>query len=840
MKHPVSYALLLGAVVILASCGGGGSGSSPSGTTPTVPGNPAATAASATQVNVTWAASTGSAAITYLVERCQGSGCSSFAQIGTSAATAFNDTGLTAATSYSYRVRAQNGAGTSGYSTVASATTLASLSAPANLTATAASNAQINLTWNASTSPNVTYLLERCQGAGCAGFAQIAAVAGTSYNDTGLSAATSYSYRVRAQDGSGQSGYSNVASAATTGGSNSVTITPALGGVTVSQTLNVSAAVANDAGGKGVSWSASSGSFTAQTPTSATYLAPGTAGVVTITATSVDDSTQSATATLGVTDLGAVATYHNDNARDGVNAQEYALTTANVNTATFGKLFSCTVDGAVYAQPLWVANRTVNGAQHNVVIVATMHDSVYAFDADSNPCTMLWHVNLLDMMHGGTANETTVPTGTANSLVGAGDGDIKPEIGVTGTPVIDPVANVIYVVSKSAVNNALPIYQRLHALSLFDGSEVGPSPTNITASFSVPGNADGGSSVTFNPQQENQRAGLALVNGTVYIAWASHEDQDPYHGWLMGFSTPALTLAGILSTTPNQVTGFSYSRGGIWMAGGAPAADASGNLYLSTGNGTFDANMFGSNYGDSTLKLSTAGGLSVADWFTPADQASLDNLDNDHGSGGATVLMSTAAGNYMVVGGKEGTLYVLSLDTLGHYGANFNPVNSNAQQSFSVGSGGIWSTAGFWNNSLYLGVAGSGFQLFSFNTSSALFNTTPTSVSNHHFAWPGASPSISASGTTNGIVWATDNSAYCTQDSPGCGPAVLYALDAGNLANELWNSSNAAADQAGLAVKFTVPTVANGKVYIGTRGNDSGAGGSSIPGELDVYGLKPN
>jgi hypothetical protein len=810
----------------------------PTSTPPSTPGNVAAAAASTSQINVTWTASTGTAAITaYLVERCQGAGCSNFAQIATPAGTTFNDTGLSAGSPYSYRVRAQNSAGSiSAYSAVASASTLPS--APTNLAAAAASTTQINVSWNAPAGAT-GYMLERCQGAGCTNFAQIATPAGTTFNDTGLTAAA-YSYRARAQDAAGGiSAYSNVASASTSSVGISVAITPARGGLTVSQSLNVTAVVTNDVGAKGVTWSASTGSFTAPTLTSVTYVAPATAGVITITATSNFDNTQSATATLGVTDLAAVATYHNDNARDGANTQEYALTTANVATATFGKLFSCTVDGAIYAQPLWVANRTINGAPHNVIIVATMHDSVYAFDADSNPCTMLWHVNLLDMMHGGTANETSVPSAATNYLVGQGYGDIQPEVGVLGTPVIDPVANAIYVVSKSAVNNALPIYQRLHALNLIDGTEIGSSPVTIGSSFSIAGSADGGTTVNFNPQQENQRSGLALVNGSVYIAWASHEDADPYHGWVIGFSASTLASAGIFNTTPNTVSGFSYSRGGIWMSGGAPAADANGNLYISSGNGTFDANLFGSNYGDSTLKLSTAGGLSVADWFTPADQSSLDANDMDHGSGGATVLLNTPTGNYFVVGGKEGTLFLLSQVSLGHYGANFTPMNSNALQVFSLG-GGLFSTAGFWNNSLYVGAAGSVLQLFNFNTTTALFNTNAASTSGHAFGWPGASPSISASGAANGIVWATDNNAYCTQDSPGCGAAVLYAFDAGNLANELWDSSQNAADQAGNAVKFTVPTVANGKVYIGTRGNDSGAGGSSIPGELDVYGLKPN
>jgi hypothetical protein len=203
-------------------------------------------------------------------------------------------------------------------------------------------------------------------------------------------------------------------------------------------------------------------------------------------------------------------------------------------------------------------------------------------------------------------------------------------------------------------------------------------------------------------------------------------------------------------------------------------------------------------------------------------------------------LLNTPTGHYLVTGGKEGFLFLVSQDSLGHYGANFNPLNTNAQQVLNLGNGGIYSTAAFWNNSLYIAPADSSFQVFNFNTSSALLNTTAASTSSHAFVWPGASPSISASGATNGIAWAIDSGAYCTAQSPGCGSAVLYAYDAGNLANQLWNSSLVAADHAGNAVKFTVPTIANGKVYIGTRGSDSGSGTSSIPGELDVYGLKPN
>ena len=715
---------------------------------------------------------------------------------------------------------------------------------PANLTAAAVSSVQINLSWGAS-SDNVGvagYLVERCQGVACINFAQIASPTATIFNDTGLTASTSYSYRVRATDAAGNlSSYSVVASAVTSVANITVSLTPTRGGLTVSQTLNLSATLANDVGNAGVTWSTTLGSFSAQSATSATYVAPSAAGMVTITATSVTDVANSASATFGVTDLGLVGTFHNDNSRDGANTREFALTPANVNTSTFGKLFSCAVDGAIYAQPLWVANLTINGAKHNVIIVATQHDSVYAFDADAGPCLMLWQASLLDSNHGGTAGETTVPSGTANGIVGNGHGDIKPEVGITGTPVIDPIANTLYVVAKSAVSNALPAFQRLHALNLLDGTERAGAPTNIDASISVAGTADAMSTVKFNPLTENQRAGLALVNGVVYVAWASHEDADPYHGWVMGFSASMMGLVpnGVLNTTPNQVAGFPYSRGGIWMSGGAPAVDAGGNLYLSTGNGSFDADTGGFNFSDTTLKLATLSGLSVADWFTPANQNTLDQADNDHGSGGATILLNVPTGNYIVAGGKEGTLFLLSQDLLGHYGANSSPLDSNARQKFNVGSG-IFSTAGFWNNSFYVAPVGQAMKTYHFDTTAGLFNTSAVANSNHGFGWPGTSPSISASGTSGGIVWATDNSPYCTPQSPACGAAVLYALDASDVSKELWNSSIVAGDQAGNAVKFVVPTIANGKVYIGTRGNDTGNGTSSVLGELDVYGLKPN
>lgn len=615
----------------------------------------------------------------------------------------------------------------------------------------------------------------------------------------------------------------------------SVSITPVRGGAVVSQPIGFTASVQNDVGSAGVTWTSSGGSFSTKSTTAATFLAPSTTGNVTVTATSVADTTKNASATIAITDLTGVTTYHNDLSRDGANTREFALTTSSVNTTTFGKLFSCAVDGAIYAQPLWVPQLTVSGAKHNVVIVATMHDSIYAFDADTNanPCVPLWQAKLLDTAHGGTTGETSV-TGT---LVGSGFGDIRPEIGVTGTPVIDVSSSTLYAVSKS-VNTATQFFQRLHAIDLATGNEKFGGPTSITSSITFPGNFDGGTTVAFDPQNEAQRPGLALVNGVVYVAWASHEDHDPYHGWVVGFNASTLQLVpnAVFNTTPNIVSPASYARGGIWMSGGAPAADSSGNLYLLTGNGTFDANTGGgANYGDSTLKLSTTSGLSVADWFTPADQSTLDGVDTDHGAGGAAIIVNTPNGNFVIGGGKEGNLFLLNQAAMGH----FNATNSNAMQIINV-SNPIFSTAAFWNNSLFIAPAGGPLQAYPFDTVAGMFQTGNATQASVSFVFPGATPSVSSNGANSGIVWAIDASQYCTPQSPGCGAAVLHAFDATKLSSELWNSSMAGTDKAGFAVKFTVPTVANGKVYIGTRGNDTGSGASSVLGELDVYGLKPN
>jgi hypothetical protein len=614
-----------------------------------------------------------------------------------------------------------------------------------------------------------------------------------------------------------------------------VTITPKRGGLVLGQTLNFTATTTPPGGT--VTWTASSGTITPTPGTdTATYVAPTSPGQVTITAT---DGLQIATATIGVTDLAGVTTYHNDLSRDGVNAQEYALDATNVTSATFGKLFSCTADGAIHAQPLWVANVTIRGALHNVIAAATAHDSVYVYDADASPCVTYWHANLLDSAHGGTSGETPVPSGPtttpADAIVGFGVGDIDHETGVIGTPVIDPATKTIYVVSKSVILSGRTFFQRIHALDLTTGAEKFGGPVAISASVAGTGAGSSGGNVPFSAQTQLQRTGLALVNGTVYVAWASHEDADPYHGWVIGYDKSTLAQVTRYNDTRNG------DRGGIWMSGAAPAADSGNNLYVITGNGTYNGTDA---YGDSFLKLSTGGGIAVADWFTPSTQSTLESMDMDFGSGGATVLIDQTSGplpHLAIGGGKDQNLFLLNRDDLGH-----NNPTDRVVQTLPFDHG-IFATAAFWQNNLYLAGGGGTLKQYAFDTGLGVFKTSFASQSAGAFGWPGATPSISSQGTTNGIVWAINSSAYGATNSGGnslraAGPAVLHAYSATNLATELWNSSQATGgrDAAGDAVKFTVPTVANGKVYVGTRGNDDTQGNGTTFGEIDVYGLLPN
>jgi chitodextrinase len=789
-----------------------------------------ATAASSSQINLAWTASTDNVGVTgYKVERCSGPGCANFAQIVTPTGTTFNDTGLAASTSYSYRVRANDAAGNnSSYSNTSSATTPAGANttpptAPTNLTATAASSSQINLDWTASTdNVGVTgYKVERCSGSGCANFAQIATPTGTTFNDTGLTASTSYSYRVRATDAAGNlSGYSNTATTSTSAAGNiSVTISPRRGGITTAQSLPFTATVANDVGSAGVTWSTTGGTLTSQTLTGATFSST-TAGVFTITAKSNADNTQSAAATIGVTDLAGVSTYHNDLARDGTNTREFALTPSNVNSSSFGKLFSCTVDGDIYGQPLWVPNLSIGGGLHNVVLVATQNDSVYAFDADATPCLQYWKKSFL------SAGVTPIPPGDTGDAF-----DINTQIGITSTPVIDLSSNTLYVVAKTKEGSA-NYHQRLHALDIINnGNEKFGGPMDLTAAITVSGTGDTGDSsvgctslpgnVPFCPLREGQRAGLALSGGNVYVAWASHGDTQPYHGWIMAFNATTLARTSTFNDSPNG------RESGIWMSGGAPAFDSANNLYVITGNGDYDGV---NDFGDSMLRLDSS--LVLQDWFTPSVQATLDVEDLDLGSGGAVVLVDLPASSvqHILIGGGKGTstlgqMYVINRDA-GMMGQNATPDKS--VQQFNL-NGMIYSTAAFWQNTMYISAVGQPLSAYVLNASNSTFTTTPAWQSSHSFQFPGATPSISSQNSAQGIVWALDTNSTTAANASGAnGPAILFAYDPQNSGALLFRSdSNRAANAAGNAVKFAVPTVANGKVYVGTQT------------ELTVYGLLP-
>jgi hypothetical protein len=569
---------------------------------------------------------------------------------------------------------------------------------------------------------------------------------------------------------------------------------------------------------QGVTWSVDNvngGDATVGTISAAgLYTPPSTAGSHAIKATSVADTTKSASANLAVVAFG-VYTFHNNLARDGANVHESALTLANVNTTTFGKLFSCPVDGATYTQPLWVPGLSIGGSAHNVIFVATEHDSAYAFDADGagSPlaCVQLWKTSLIP------AGETSVP----NTDVGAGFNDIQPEIGVTGTPVIDPASNTMYVVSKSEDSGGGAFHLRLHALSLLDGSEKFGGPVDITATSPGNGLGSSGGTLTFNPHTQHERAGLALANGVVYICFAAHEDADPYHAWVLGYRASNLAQASVYNATPNG------TRGGIWLGGGAPPVDINGNLFVLTGNGTFST--ADSNFGDSAIKLTST--LAFVDSFTPYNQDVLEMSDADFASSGLLLLpdQTTGTAHLLIAGSKEGRIYLIDRDAMGGFCSTCSTTDTNVVQSFFAQ--GNYGTPAFWQNALYfgggdIGSGGDFVRLFPFTPGTGLA-TTSASRSPTRFPFPGAEPSVSSQGATNGIVWAIDAGKYGPPSALGTGPAVLHAYDATNLATELWNSSTAPGDQAGNAVKMVAPTIINGKVYLDTRT------------EIDVYGLLP-
>ncbi|MBU6401101.1 MAG: hypothetical protein KGS61_12330, partial [Verrucomicrobia bacterium] len=516
----------------------------------------------------------------------------------------------------------------------------------------------------------------------------------------------------------------------------------------------------------------------------------------------------------------AVLTQHNDNGRTGANLQETALNTADVNTNLFGLLYTRPVDDQVYAQPLVMTNVAVAGqGTRNLLLVATVNDTVYAFDADDPSVTQpYWTRSFI-------SPPSVVPPRNSD-MTGACGGNYKDfsgNIGIVDTPVIDASSGTLYVLARTK-ENGTTFVQRVHALDVATGAERAYGPVVVSATYPGSGDGSAGGLLTFDPQKENQRAGLALANGILYVAWSSHCDWGPYHGWVMGFDAATLQLAATYVDTPNG------SNGGIWMSGQAPAADAQGNIYLSTGNGTVDIPS-GVDRGQSLLKLTRAGStLEVASWFTPADWSNLNGADLDLGSAGLLLVPGTTLA---MSGGKAGVVYVVNRDDMG--GVSGSGADTNIVQSWAIAGGGHQLHGGpvWWvgpNGSFAYLWAQDSEVLRQYQFANGLFDPTPYALGPTvgGAGSPGGILSVSANGTNagSGILWATVNTTYDANQAVV--PGTLHAYDAENVAHELWNSDLLARDALGNLAKFVPPTVANGQVYVAT-----------FSGRLDVYGLFP-
>jgi hypothetical protein len=577
---------------------------------------------------------------------------------------------------------------------------------------------------------------------------------------------------------------------------------------------------ADDLAGKVLTWS-SSNTLVASIDSKTGLVTAKAAGTTTIQVSvtiqpslSVVGSTV-LTVTTTTVNLVGVFTQHNDNARTGQNLNETALTPSNVQMSSFGKRFSQPVDGQIYAQPLYVPNVSIAGATHNVFYVATEGDSVYAFDADSSSAT-LWHTSLLG------PGETT---GNTQNDLNSTCVDLFPQVGITSTPVIDPSTGTMYVETKSKKTNGTFVH-RLHGIDITTGLEKLGTPPDIA------GTAAGGS-ITFNALKHMNRPGLLWLNGVVYVAYASHCDSTPYYGWVFAYDAATLGQRAVWNAAP--IAGNNGGLAGIWMSGAGLAADSAGNIFLPTGNGVFDTvNIPATQLGDSEVKLFYNGTttLSLLDYFTPFDQLNLEQGDVDLGSGGL-LLLPDQPGSHpheLIQAGKDGTIRVIDRDqmTTGnlHYCAsNCNNRDAQIVQELFGSINGMWSMPAYWNGNVYFCAKQDNLASYALN-GSGMLSTTRTHSSVHGFGYPGATPSVSANGTTNAIVWAidtTNNGTISGGNPTQLGPAVLYVYDATNL-TELYNSSKVAGDAAGNAVKFAVPTIANGKVYIGTAT------------EVDVYG----
>ena len=527
--------------------------------------------------------------------------------------------------------------------------------------------------------------------------------------------------------------------------------------------------------------------------------------IVTNPVTSITSNSATLTVNPVVVSAGTdVTTYHNDIARTGQNTTETILTQANVNSTTFGLLRNLPVDGLVDAEPLYLSQLSIGGTVHNVVFVATEHDSVYAFDSDTG--TQLWKVSLLGL------GETTSDD--------RGCGQVTPEIGITSTPVIDRTAGahgILYAVAMS--KNGSTYFQRLHALDITTGAELQGGPVTVQATYPGTGDNSSGGEVVFDPKQYEERAALLLLNGVIYMSWASHCDIQPYTGWIMGYNQTTLAQTAVLNLTPNG------SEGSIWQSGGGLAADAQGNIYALVANGTFDTTLDTNNfpskqdYGNGFVKVSTTNGsLKVADYFNMMNTTSESGSDTDLGSGGPMVLPDQSYGtasilNLAVGAGKDGNFYVVDRNNMGKWHANSNNVY---QELAGAVPNGVFGVPAYFNNTVYYCDVNA--TLKSFSISNGKLSTTPVQTG-ASFTYPGVLPSVSANGTSNGIVWGIENT----------GTAVLHAFAANDLTQELYNSNQASGgrDHFGGGNKFVTPMIADGKVFAPTSNS------------VAVFGLLP-
>jgi phosphatidylethanolamine-binding protein (PEBP) family uncharacterized protein len=590
----------------------------------------------------------------------------------------------------------------------------------------------------------------------------------------------------------------------TGGGGGSVTVSPSsltFGAQAVNTTSPAQSVTLSNGTSSALAISSisASGDF-AETNTCGTSLAAGANCTISVTFTptatgtrsgtlTITDSDASSPQTVGLTGTGGtggggsglnVLTYHYNNARTGLNPNETILTPQNVNSTTFGKLFTYSVDGFVFAQPLYVSGLTIGGKTRNVVFIATENDSVYAFDADSN--TQLWHT-------GFTNGSTIVPVPSTD----VNDSNTGTTSGITGTPVIDLGTNTIYVVAATKENTSY--FQRLHALDLITGAEKFNGPHNITAS--VPGTGspnDGNGNVMFDPKLELQRPGLMLSGGVVYVAWGSHNDTSPWHGWVMAFDSGTLGLISAWNVTP------SGNAGGIWASGGAITTDGNGNIYVMTGNGTNNTGSGGNEFGQSFVNLRlTNGKLAPVDFFTPFNYSTLNASDVDVGSGSVLLIPGNAHAHLAIGGGKQGRLYVLDAGNLGGFNASADGV---IQERDDFPSNKIYGPPAFWNGNVYLGAGNNPINQYTLSSTDQLSLATHTPTV---YGTRGAIPTISSNGNTAGIVWAAENT------------SAMHAYDAANISNELYNTTQNSARDAAAGNKFPSITVINGKVYVPQR-----------------------